>query len=602
MDINNNIKIAKRTAVVAGTFCLFISLLLLLNFIQMKSADPLESEVLETLVQRLSMEPGNEQLKEEIRQFDLMARKAYFTSLWQVRTGGYLLLFAAVILVTSLRIYHSLISKIEKPEQDEEPDDFTARTLARRWILSGTAILIFLALLAAFTLTDPIEAYIASVEDTEEPESEVERIEITDAETRTEEPEEEEVVVVEEIAEHTTPEPVAEEPEVPSFPGESTIKENHNALRGPFGKGIVYHNDLPTEWNGESGQNILWKVPVPLHAFSSPVIWDNKLFITGADENQRKVFCFDRHTGDLLWEATADNIAGSPDTPPRTTPDTGLGAPSSTTDGNAVYSIFGTGDIIALDMEGNRIWAKNLGVPDNHYGHSSSLISHEEKLFVQYDDLNRGRIVCLNVLTGEIIWDITRDSGISWASPILAGVNGNYQLIVKGNPIVAGYDIETGRELWTVSAMAGEVGPSPAFGGGLVYAANEYAAMVAVNPVSGEVVWEDNYYLPEVSSPVYGNGYLFIATTYAVVACMDAETGEHHWEFDTEDIFYSSPVVAGNLLFVTDISGNTYIFETDSEPNLIAKNILGEQVYTTPAFAAGRIYIRGEENLYCIGN
>ena len=617
MNISDKIKIAKQTATVAGAFCLLISLLLLLNYLQMRSADPLESEVMETLVHRLRMEPGNEQLKQEIRQFDLLARKAYFTSLWQVRTGGYLLLFASIILVGALRVYYSLIARIEEPEDEEETDDITGRALSRKWILAGTAVLVAIALTATFTVSDPVERYMAGVTIAKEDVDQVERITISDAAQR---PAGEQPSVAETEPEETPPgtEPAADPGEAPAeraapgvspvshaapaFPGETAIRNNHNALRGPWGNGVVYHNNLPLEWDGESGNNILWKVPIPLHAFSSPVIWGERLFITGADATKRKVFCFDRHTGDLLWEASADNIPGSPATMPRTTPDTGLGAPTATTDGIGVYAIFGTGDIIALDMDGNRMWARNLGVPDNHYGHSSSLLSRGEKLFVQYDDLDRGRILCLNVLTGETIWDITRDSRVSWASPILVNVDGSYQLVVNGNPVVAGYDIETGRELWAVTAMAGEVGPSPVYGGGLVYAANEYATMVAIDPTSGNVVWEDNYYLPEVASPVYGNGYVFIATTYAVLACLDAETGEALWEYDTDDIFYSSPVVAGNRLYVTDINGNTYIFETGGEANLLAQNSLGEKVYTTPAFAEGRIYIRGENHLYCIGN
>ncbi len=616
MNLSDKIKIAKQTAMVAGAFCLLISLLLLLHFLQMRSADPLDSQVLETLVERLAMEPGNEQLKNEIRQFDLLARKAYFTSLWQVRTGGFLLLFAAIILVAALRIYFALIARIEEPPGEEETAELTGRVLSRRWIMGGTAILVILALAASLTVSDPIERYLADIAYPEKAEEQVERITITDPEAPPAEDtpvpipdtpatgEEPDRQPADTPAEPGRPDPKPDEPAEPlkpSFPDQTTIRQNHNAIRGPWSQGVVYHENLPLEWDGASGKNIIWKVPIPLHAYSSPVTWGDRLFVTGASERERKVFCFDRHTGDLLWEASAANIPGSPATPPETTPDTGLGAPSATTDGIGVYAIFGTGDIIALDMDGNRMWARNLGVPDNHYGHSSSLVSHKEKLFVQYDDRNRGRILCLNVHTGETIWDITRDSDISWASPILADVDGNYQLVVKGNPIVAGYDIKTGGELWTVNAMSGEVGPSPGFGGGLVYAANEYATMVAIDPASGAVVWQDNFYLPEVASPVYGNGYVFIATTYAVLACLDAKTGELLWEYDTDDIFYSSPMVAGNRVYVTDTSGNTYIFETGSEPILIGKNALGEEVYTTPAFADGRIYIRGEKHLYCIG-
>ncbi len=613
MDVYEKIKTAKNTATVAGAFCLLVSILLIMNFWQMQSSDPLESKVLETLVQRLSLEPNNEQLKQEIREFDLLARKAYFTSLWQVRTGGYLLLFVSIIMVAALRIYYSLIAKIEQPEEEEE-DEIVARALSRKWIMAGTGILILIALAASFTQNDPLEIFIAGESARVEAES-IERISLSDTSPLTPQPDQGSAdtnasdsdpedepggAATEETTEITT----ASAPATPgiTFPDENAIRKNHNAFRGPWGNAVVFHDNVPAAWDGASGSNILWKVPVPLHAYSSPVIWENRLFITGADEKVRKVFCFDSNNGNLLWEATADNIPGSPATPPRTTEDTGLGAPSVTTDGIGVYAIFGTGDIIALDMNGRRLWAKNLGVPDNHYGHSSSLLSHGEKLFVQYDDRKQGRILCLNVLSGATIWDITRKSDISWASPILAKIDNRYQLVVKGNPIVAGYDIETGRELWSVEAMSGEVGPSPAYGGGLVYAANEYSKMAAIDPATATIVWEDNYYLPEVSSPVYSSGLLFITTTYALVACFDAKTGEFLWEYDTDEIFYSSPVVAGGKVYVTDTGGTTYIFRIDREPVLEAKNSLGEKVYTIPAFTDGRIYFRGTNNLYCIGN
>jgi outer membrane protein assembly factor BamB len=611
MEFTDKIKTARTTAIVAGAFCLLIGLMLILNYWQMQGSEPLESAVLETLVQRLSLEPNNEQLKQEIREMDLLVRKAYFTSLWQVRTGGYLLLFAAIVLLITLRIYFSLMARIEKPVEEEE-NEISGRVLTRKWLLAGTGILIALALVAAFTVSDPLDKYFEAAIIPEE-QGTIERVTLSDVTPEPSmAPDDADdgltAGVVEEEGAAMTPEEPNASPAATAgrtapviFPDENTIRQNHNAFRGPWGAGVVYNANIPDQWDAESGRNILWKVPVPLHAFSSPIIWDDKLFLTGADEKVRKVFCFDRHTGTLLWEGIADNIPGSPASMPKTTDDTGLGAPSVTTDGIGVYAIFGTGDIIAFDMEGKRLWARNLGVPDNHYGHSSSLLSHNEKLFVQYDDSNRGRILCLNVLTGEAIWDITRESGISWASPLLAKIDNRFQLVVKGNPIVAGYDIETGKELWSVKAMGGEVGPSPAWGGGLVYAANEYSKMVAIDPATGSIVWEDNYYLPEVSSPVYGGGLLFISTTYALVACFDAKTSELMWEYDSDEIFYSSPIVAGGRVYVTDTGGTTYIFEIDRELKMVGKNSIGEEFHTIPAFADGRIYFRGEKNLYCIG-
>ncbi|NJK85784.1 MAG: PQQ-binding-like beta-propeller repeat protein, partial [Bacteroidales bacterium] len=241
---------------------------------------------------------------------------------------------------------------------------------------------------------------------------------------------------------------------------------------------------------------------MPKKGHNSPIIWGDKLFIAGADARTKTIYCYNRVTGSVIWQKEADNIPGSPVTPPKTTDDTGLSAPTMTTDGINLYAIFGTGDIIAFDMDGNRLWAKNIGLPDNHYGHSSSLISLKEKLFVQFDTRKGGKLISLNGFTGETVWEKTRNSKISWASPILIPAGNSYHIILTSDPGVAAYNTENGDELWFIKCLTGEVGPSAAFGEGLVFAANEYATLAAIDPQTKSIVWESNEYLPEVASPV----------------------------------------------------------------------------------------------------
>jgi outer membrane protein assembly factor BamB len=379
------------------------------------------------------------------------------------------------------------------------------------------------------------------------------------------------------------------------------IKSNHNSFRGPFGQGVSYMKNIPTQWDGAAGTNIAWKSSIPKHGYNSAVIWRDKIFISGSDAQSREVYCFDRATGKLLWTGKADNIQGSPANPPKVTADTGLSAPTLATDGTNIYAIFATGDVIAFDMNGNRVWARNLGVPDNHYGHSSSLIVWDGKLFVQYDTNRGGKVMALKTDTGETAWEKTRSSKISWASPVLANVGGKYQLILTSDPIVAGYDIKTGEELWQVKCMMGEVGPSVGFADGIVVAANEYAKMVAIDVNTKAILWEADEYLPEASSPLAYNGLVVVATSYGVLACYDLKTGEKYWEHDVGKTLYSSPVYADGKIFMMDNDGVMRIYEFGKEMKLISENKLGEHAGTTPAFANGKLYIRGDKNLYCIG-
>lgn len=615
MTNNNKLKLAQNVAVISGIFCSVVALLLLLNFWQFSKNDPIESQALEVLVERLKEDPNNDGLKTEIRQYDLLARKAYFNSQWQVKTGAFLLLFGAIVLAFALRVYYALKAKIEKPDKVLE-NEITSRILAQKGIIIVGAVVFILAFAASFATVNYLDKYdweTASAEVISEMvDEEIEVIDVGQIPTEpvpAEQPaaETEEPGTREQNAD-SGKEEVGREPETPATSAASAaltieqIRNNHNSFRGPLGQGIVYHKNIPTEWDGSSGSNILWKSPIPKHGYNSPVIWGDKVFIAGADNQNREVYCYDRNNGNLVWTGKAGNIPGSPASPPRVTEDTGLSAPTVTTDGQRVYSIFATGDVVAFDMTGKRVWAKNLGVPDNHYGHSSSLIFWENKLLVQYDTNRGGKIMALNGASGETVWETTRDAKISWASPILVQVDGKYQVVLTADPIVAGYDVQTGNELWSVECMMGEVGPSVAYTDGVVYAANEYATMVAIDIKTQEILWEDDMFLPEASSPLAHNGLLIIATSYGVMVCYDAKTGEEYWEHDVGRTLYSSPMYADGKLFMMDNDGVMRIYEFGKEMKLIAENELGETAGTTPAFANGRIYIRGEEHLYCIGN
>lgn len=210
-------------------------------------------------------------------------------------------------------------------------------------------------------------------------------------------------------------------------------------------------------------------------------------------------------------------------------------------------------------------------------------------------------MLALNTATGETIWDVDRPVTISWASPALIEVDGKIQVVTSSDPYVIGHDLETGAELWKVEAMMGEVGASVAYGNGLVFATNEYARLVAVEPKAGtEFTWENDEYLSEASSPVAYNGLLFTATSYGVLACYDALTGEKVFEKEFNDGFYSSPIVADGKLYLIDMGGVMHILTADRSGTVLAEPELGEDGFAVPAMADGMIYIRGEEHLYCI--
>jgi len=611
MNQQEKIKLAKQVMQISGIFTLVVAALLVINFIQLRKYEPLESETLNVLVEQLKNDPRNEALKEEIRDFDLMVRKAYFTSTWQIRTGAFMMLIGGILFAISLKVYSDTQRKIGVPAPGAEAF-VSARQKSWRWLLGFGVVLFGLAILASFSSTDYLENYfpeelaenVAGGDD-----KAIEVIEISDSTRATVQPGPgvethqdsipEEAVELQEDPGDKAPGATKPKEQVYGF---EEFKKQHNTFRGPMGQGIAYHGNIPEQWDGATGQNVIWKVAVSKPGFNSPVIWGERLFIAGADQTARVVSCFNRQTGQLLWERKADGIPGSPATMPDVTDDTGLSAPTMAVDGYRAFAIFATGDVIAFDLEGNRVWARNLGVPKNHYGHSSSLMVWNGKLIVQYDTGAGGRMMALDTKTGGTVWDISRDNHISWASPILIDYGDRIQVVTNTDPNVAGYDVETGDEIWKLAVMMGEVGPSCAYADGLVYANNEYASLVAINPEPGaSVQWENYDYLSEAASPVAHNGLLYLATSYGVLVCYDAKTGEQVWEKDFGVTLYSSPMVVEGKLYLMDNNGVMHILKADRTGTVVSEPALGEPSFAIPAFADGRIYIRGEESLYCIG-
>ncbi len=606
--------IALQILVVSGVFSVIVAVLLLLNFIQLEFSDPLDSSAMEQLVSRLADDPDNDALKNDIRNLDLLARKAYFTSEWQINTGAWLLLAGAVLFIGALRFYTDLNKKIKKPD-NSGTGEVLSRLISQKWILISGITIVVLALAGSYFSTDYLKKYDVSQKVSPVPvpekDSSVEVISLVpvDSSSVQSQPVREqgntEISETKTEVQKTIPEimtPVAEKAAKAVSCSPEKIKKMHNSFRGAFGLGLSEAKGIPVDWDGSSGKNVLWKVTVPKPGYNSPVIWENKIFVSGGDANERIVFCYDRNSGKLLWQGRADNIEGSPSVPPKTSDDTGLSAPGLAVDANGVFAIFATGDIIAFSLDGIRLWAENLGVPQNHYGHSSSLLVYEGKVIVQYDTQKGGRMLALSVLDGSVIWDIKRDNKISWSSPVLIEREGKPEIVTSSDPYVAGYDPDDGHLIWKIDCMTGEVAPSPGYGSGLVFAGNEYATLAAIKPgADPEIVWEDSEYLPEVSSPVAYNGLLFVATSYGVLVCYNALTGEKQWEKEFSSGFYSSPVVADGKLYIIDISGIMHILLAGKEGTVVSEPPLGEKAFATPAFMDGRIYIRGINNLFCIG-
>ena len=599
--------IYRNIALVTMAFAIAVASMMAVSWWQMRRATPLQTEVMETLKQLGEANPDNAALSGQIRQLDLLSRKAFFTGESQLKTGGWILCAMAAVIAFCLRMYYSAARQLPSKDLDTT-DEWLTKSHARRYLRIGAACLVAVGLIAV--ALGPVSRRIRGGQAGKSTSQQVNKSTSGQVNDTTQSAQ----ALLPEVLRAPEDSNTLNSPSVPDSPdnpGSSTAPEEladtlpipkltWNAFRGNGGSGRSSVRGLPTTWNLKSGKNVLWQKPIPRHGYSSPVVNGRNIFVTGADAEGRELYCFDLWTGELRWTLRATGISGSPSEMPDVSADTGLAASTVATNGKQVCAIFATGDVVCADMDGKRLWAKNLGVPDNHYGYASSLLMYGSELIIQYDNNVGARLMALSVTSGRELWSRSRTDKIAWSSPILTKAAGKQAVIVVGNPAVTAYQASDGQELWRVECMSGEVGASACASDGIVYAASEYATCVAINASDGEVLWQADDCLPECSSPVATKNKLYVATSYGAVCAYDAASGKVIVQHELTTPFYSSPVIADGRVWLFSNSGKCYIFSTRDDFRLITSFDTGENTFATPAFTDSMMIVRTDKSLYVV--
>ena len=548
---------AVRTAVVAALFSVIVCALLLSNHFIKSFSGPLESQELSGLKTQLLENPKDENLKNKIRELDLYLRNEYFQHRNYSRLGSYLLLSGIIVFSISIAKAVSYRKILPTFRSDVNYQIATERSAN----LAFRSVIIMVAVLGAATL-----------------------LAITSSRNLT----------------FTAP----AEPE--------QVINKWPRFRGPGGLGISTYKNIPAQWNGITGENILWKISIPLSGENSPIIWGNKIFLTGANEKKREVYCFDAESGKLLWQKAVPALPQAVSEPPEVTEDTGFAAPTAVTDGQRIYAIFANGDVICLNFTGKIIWARNLGLPDSVYGYATSLVMYQNLLIIKYDQATEedglSKLLALEGSSGKTVWEVKRPVANSWSTPIIinADTPEKAQLITCADPLVIAYAPDTGAEIWRAKCMYGDVAPSPVYANGLVYVIRPNEELIAIrtnghNDVTdSHIAWRGEEGIPDIASPLT-NGKIVLLLSGGLITCYNAENGTHLWEKELEMDFNASPSLVGNRIYLMNTKGVMLIIEAGREFREITKCPLGENVNTSPAFAEGRIYLRGKKHLFCIG-
>ena len=561
---------------VAGVFSGVVIAVLVMTYLEDSPTGQPESPTLNQLKVLVDRNPEDTALKELYRQEDLRVRQAHSIRRRRMKVGAYLLLVGLAVLVVSARWYASLDDRLPRPRKASEKKAGPAeRTLRLRGVVTVVGVAVLLAATVAVFRVDwdrlaGVGTGAGQDPTTESPESE----------------------------------------HVNNWPG----------FRGPTGTGIVAAGDWPTEWDNVTGRNILWKTRIALPGHSSPVVWGRWIFVTGADRETQKVFCFDRADGKLLWDAkiesveTRRRVAAGPDERFGVYGDTGYAAPTPVTDGKRVYVLFASSDLAAVDFSGKVVWVRNFGWPDSAYGLASSLAFSKETVIFQFDQGSSGddklsAVSGLDPESGMTIWRTERPVGGSWSSPVVVNTGKRTIVVTCGAPWVIAYDPETGNELWRCDGLSGDVGPSPTYADGKVFVTNDGAQVMAIR-TGGEgdvskthVVWTAEEGMSDASSPVCDGKFFLQATGGGgEVTCLDATNGKLLWQKGFSGGFWASPTIVGDLVYLPGDDGKTRLFKLADKFELVAENNIGEPTLATPAFIGDRIYIRGEKHLFCVGS
>ena len=388
--------------------------------------------------------------------------------------------------------------------------------------------------------------------------------------------------------------------------------------RGPLGTGTSPTATPPTEFGASN--NCAWKQPIPGLGSSSPVIWEDSVFVTtavpvtpGGSELDFRLFCFERATGEKRWDRSA--IKAAPHEGTHST--NGYASASPCTDGRHVYAHFGSRGLFCFTMSGDLKWSRDFGDMQtrNEFGEGSSPTLVGDRIVIPWDHEGPSRLICLNALSGETIWDVPRDEPTCWATPLVVTMaDGSQQVVMNGQTAARSYDLSTGRELWRCGGQTQRPVASPVAASGLVFIGSGFrGAFLGCFDLTGQgdiegtshVHWTVNRDTPDIASPLLHAGRLwYYKEKTGLLTCVDAANGRPHYErqrIPGVSRTYASPVAAGGHIYLTDRSGTITVIKDGPELSIVATNDMGEGVDATPAPVGQQLFVRGERQLFCFG-
>ena len=429
--------------------------------------------------------------------------------------------------------------------------------------------------------------------------------------------------------------------------GYELAEEDWPQWRGSSGNGVSAETNLPTTWSVDS--NLVWKVKLAGLGGSSPIVAGDRVFVTSQigiatvragthpqlarddpslvveehpmggrrsepQADTGKVFlvieAFNRSNGSKLWEYREKAIGPFPELHEKHN----LATPTPVTDGEHLYAWFGNGLIVCLDMSGNMVWSHHVSQEyapfEVQWGHASSPVLYKDLILLLCDHDMASYLIALDKRTGKEIWKEDRGAGRkSYSTPLIVPGQVNDEVIVNSSERIDAYNPANGELLWYVGSPRQSPIPSPVFHDSVIYMSRGYrnSDFLAIRPGGhGEVseshiLWRTPAGASYVPSILYYEGLLYMTSDVGIVTCAEATTGEQVWRKKLRGIFFASPVAADGKVYFVSETGVTFVVRAGREPQILSSNDLGERLIASPAISRGQLFLRSDENLFCIG-
>lgn len=385
--------------------------------------------------------------------------------------------------------------------------------------------------------------------------------------------------------------------------------ENWPAWRGPTGQGYSTDKNAPLEWSAT--KNVKWKIPLAWQGNSTPIVWNNRIFMTEANTGGtvRSLLCFDRANGKKLWQKDVKY-----DKKERNWTPNWYANASPTTDGKLVYACFGSAGLYCYDFDGKEIWKRtDLGEWQHAFGNSASPVLYED-LVIQWCGPNekegKNYLLAVNKTDGKTVWQTEEKAG-SWSTPVLVTIDGKDQMLLGTDKFLKSFDPRTGSELWRCDGLNTTIYTSALYADGVAIGMTGYGRSSLAVKVggTGDITKDRLWFQPKPANQRVGSGIIvgehcYIIDDNGLPRCYELKTGKNLWEGEEaiKPGTWGSFVHADGKLYNMLKDGSTVVLAAKPKFEILATNKLdkGSKSNSSPVISDGEIYLRTFTHLWCI--